>query len=485
MPKSIFVISDLHLGGGAGFQMCPPATREHLAAFIRWVSSQKNPDRKIHLVLAGDIVDFLAEEPFQEFTGTDLAATNKLAQILEHTNHPDPKKDIWSSLAHLVASGCELTLMLGNHDIELSLPGPRRLLLDKLGNRHVEFLYDNQAFVDGPVIIEHGNRYDAWNVVPHDGLRQVRSALSRKEDPPALPRIPGSAIVTIFMNRLKKEYPFIDLLKPETEAMIPLLAVLEPSLLKELKSIYKLPLLTLTGNWIDSARGRRDLGMISYDISETPQVEKSFYLVEAERLVGEMESDEINFDRGAIDYGEIGYRVSPISTMKAFLEEWKAKREKENREKQITRLYQALRLFVDGQKLAFDVNQENEDYLKPAEAFAKNGFKVIVFGHTHLAKRVPIGAKTGEPAVYLNSGTWADLMCLPDSMLEDNEAAAKSDLTQFANDLMNDNLDPYRMQIPTFARIDLERDHVLNADVFTFHADREPSPIKNKKGAPE
>ncbi|MBI4752714.1 MAG: metallophosphoesterase [Acidobacteria bacterium] len=482
MPKSIFVISDLHLGGSTGFQMCPPATRERLAAFIRWVSSQKNPDRKIHLVLAGDIVDFLAEEPFQEFTGTDLAATNKLAQIFEHTSHSEPEKDIWSALADFVASGCELTLMLGNHDIELSLPGPRRLLLEKLGGRHVEFLYDNQAFVDGPVIIEHGNRYDAFNVVPHDGLRQVRSALSRKEDPPELPRIPGSAIVTIFMNRLKKEYPFIDLLKPETEAMIPLLAVLDPSVLKELKGIYKLPLLTLTGNLIDSARGRRDLGMISYDISETPDVEKSFYLAEAERLVGEMESDEINFDRGAIDYGTIASFSSPMLTIKAFLEEWKAKREKENRENQINRLYQALRLFADAQKLAFDTNEESKAYLKPAKAFAKNGFKVIVFGHTHLAKRVPIETETGESAVYLNSGTWADLMRLPDSMLEDDEAAAKADLTQFANDLMNDNLDPYRMQIPTFARIDLDGDQVVNADVFTFQDKHTINPIMNKKG---
>lgn len=287
------------------------------------------------------------------------------------------------------------------------------------------------------------------------------------------------------MNKLKKEYPFIDLLKPETEAMVPLLAVLKPSLLKELKGIYKLPWSTMAENWMDSVRERRDLGMIAYDISETPHVEKSFYLAEAERLVGEMESDEINFDRGAIDYGEIGYRVSPISTIRAFLEEWRAKREKENRENQINRLYQALRLFVDAQKLAFDINEESKTYLKPAKAFAKNGFKVIVFGHTHLAKRVPIETETGESAVYLNSGTWADLMCLPDSMLEDDEAAAKVDLTQFANNLMDDNLDPYRMQIPTFARIDLEGDHVANADVFTFHADCEPSPIKNKKGASE
>ena len=70
--------------------------------------------------------------------------------------------------------------MLGNHDIELSLPGTRQLLLDRLGPGRIDFTYDNEALTIGPVLIEHGNRFDAWNAVPHGALRRLRSQLSRR-----------------------------------------------------------------------------------------------------------------------------------------------------------------------------------------------------------------------------------------------------------------------------------------------------------------
>ncbi len=100
--------------------------------------------------------------------------------------------DVWDALRAFVASSAALTLMLGNHDIELALPGPHRLLRERLGPGRADFIFDNQAFVEGPLLIEHGNRYDMWNVVPHDRLREVRSAVSRREPPPQLPDIPGS-----------------------------------------------------------------------------------------------------------------------------------------------------------------------------------------------------------------------------------------------------------------------------------------------------
>src|SRR5439155_24466617 len=87
---------------------------------------------------------------------------------------------------------------------------------------------------------EHGNRNDAWNSVNFDGLRRYRSVLSRRQErfpdaefhPP-----PGSRLVERIMNPIKTDYPFIDLLKPETEAAIPLLLALEPSLARDIETI--------------------------------------------------------------------------------------------------------------------------------------------------------------------------------------------------------------------------------------------------------
>jgi hypothetical protein len=79
------------------------------------------------------------------------------------------------------------------------------------------------------VIIEHGNRYDSWNVISHDALRQVRSALSRNEAPPVFESPAGSMMVVNIMNAIKAKFSFVDLLKPEDASVLPILAVLDPS----------------------------------------------------------------------------------------------------------------------------------------------------------------------------------------------------------------------------------------------------------------
>jgi hypothetical protein len=99
----------------------------------------------------------------------------------------------------------------------LALPGIRSLLLDQIGSGRVDFIYDNEAFTFGRVLIEHGNRFDEWNAVPHGSLRRGRSQLSRGLPvKPAFPELPGSRLVVDVMNGLKRQYAFVDLLKRKT-----------------------------------------------------------------------------------------------------------------------------------------------------------------------------------------------------------------------------------------------------------------------------
>jgi hypothetical protein len=76
-----FVIFDLHLGGAPGkgeapgFQMCQKPAQERLGSFLDWLSEQAGthaPER-IHLVVNGDVVDLLAEEPFAAFSTQEAA----------------------------------------------------------------------------------------------------------------------------------------------------------------------------------------------------------------------------------------------------------------------------------------------------------------------------------------------------------------------------------------------------------------------------
>jgi len=56
---SLFVISDLHLGGAPehgdkpSFQMCSPIARTRLAEFIEYISTQRAADRAVQLVING------------------------------------------------------------------------------------------------------------------------------------------------------------------------------------------------------------------------------------------------------------------------------------------------------------------------------------------------------------------------------------------------------------------------------------------------
>jgi UDP-2,3-diacylglucosamine pyrophosphatase LpxH len=446
--ESLFVISDLHLGGDTGFQICTARGRRRLAAFIRSIPGQLAPGQQGHLVLAGDIVDFLAEQPFAAFTADDTLATRKLARIMDHGD----TADVWPSLRELVSAGHSLTLMLGNHDLELSLPGPRRLLHERIGHRGVEFLYDNQAFVRGPVLIEHGNRYDDWNVVPHDALRAVRSALTRREAPPAMRTVAGSELVVGVMNGLKRQYAFIDLLKPENEAALPLLAVLDPGAMGKLKQLARLVR--------QAARTR-----VPRDDSGAPE--------ERELISSEAEGPERRMLREA--EALLGYSEDEIAArehLKSWWEVYRAGKAGDRRE-QLRRLRKALQIYVSEQQETFAVEEESPRYLRPAEALASRGFRVVVFGHTHLVKRVRMH---GGAALYLNTGTWADLMRIPDEVLSDS-TAGDTVLAEFVEALADNQLERWRTLVPTFARIDLEGESLVSADVFIFDEEGRVRPV--------
>jgi len=440
MGKSLFVISDLHLGGGPGFQMCSPQGRERLASFIGHVGAQRRPDHEVHLVIAGDIVDFLAEQDFASFTNDDDKARRKLEAIIEST------RPVWTALQQLVADGGRLTLMLGNHDLELSLPGPRRLLMQTLG-QNVEFLYDNQAFVEGPVLIEHGNRYDKWNVVSHDALREIRSALSRREVPIDYRGPPGSLLVQQVLNPLKAKYPWVDLLKPETSGMAPILAVLDPAAMKNVATLAKLAAQT-TRSHFDENGVPTDPRNISAEFAEV-QAAQDPMLKLAMELADMADLQNVSFLDGAAD---LLTRLKDAAYEAVTNEIYR-------------RLLAALRCYAQEHRQAFDSREEIAEYKLPAQAAARKAFEVIVYGHTHLAKRVAWGV---GGAVYLNTGTWADLLRVPETVLGNDDAAALLQLRAFVADLGANRLAAWRCQMPTFVRIDLDGATVTAKDVFVY-----------------
>lgn len=439
MTTRILVISDLHLGGSEDFQICPAKGREKLVAFINWATSQISEVQKLKLVVNGDFVDFLAEaDPsgsYSAFNVDEGRASAKFRSICRDC------RDVFAALNNYVRSGGGLTLLLGNHDIELCLPAVRQELLKQLGDGPVEFVYDNQALVIGPVLIEHGNRYDAWNMVNHNQLRAIRSQLSRRESSASFAAQPGSELVAEVMNPLKERFAFIDLLKPETGAVVPIVAVLDPTVWRNIEQVLRARVETWWRDQFDvhGSPAQSDFVAAAHNTSaRSDSIQIPAALSQPFELANELIAEtSISGDD----------RVGWVSTFS------------------IHALLKAFRNRAGPLNHSFTVDVEDDAYLKPAQSIADRGFKVVVFGHTHLAKYVSLG----NSAVYLNTGTWADLMRLPKGVFSAGEDEACLALKGFLADVRENRIDGYRRQIPTFACINLDsKDAVMDANVHFF-----------------
>jgi hypothetical protein len=115
----------------------------------------------------------------------------------------------------------------------------------------------------------------------------------------------------------------------------------------------------------------------------------------------------------------------------------------------------------------------------------RRGYRYVVFGHTHHAKRQELAE---EGAVYLNSGTWANLMKFP--VLPEDEVGALATILQFAEDVKANNYDTEDSTIdgpahgasnrlrqifyPTYVRLDVRGDgkvHEGTLGVYDWKAD--------------
>jgi len=146
------------------------------------------------------------------------------------------------------------------------------------------------------------------------------------------------------------------------------------------------------------------------------------------------------------------------------LDRWRAATDGDKRQAEVRLAYEALQQWLGPHFTAFDTQLEDETYLLPARTSLRNGFDTVIYGHTHLVKRLsPLGAND----LYLNTGTWAELMAVPRAILLDNEDDAKRQLEEFLDDLAANKLDKWKRLLPTFAKIEMDGTRPSPA-MFTF-----------------
>ncbi len=419
----LHVVSDLHLGGEPGFQIFNQG--DVLAATIRRLSAAES-DRRIGLVLNGDIVDFLAERPAAYLD--PQGAIDKLRRIfaVDTTNPKDLAfSNVWKALKEFVGRRNRLlVLVLGNHDVELALPHVQHWLSKKLsGNKdsargRILYCTDGAGFRcrvgDKNVLCVHGNEVDNWNMVDHHQLLETARALNRGQPPASWDANAGTRMVIDIMNGIKRDFPMVDLLKPEVEAALPFVLTLDPGRVKEIGKLLRVV------GYLSRDRIRRNMGFLSAEEEMSEGGEKmpaeeemlgdflSAHFSSASKYVDREESlldsalDALQSDEEETDISDEEF-LGPLDYIRSFFG---------SSNNRIERLREAFR-----DKLDEELGHEDTQYKDLAEEVSSE-IHYLIAGHTHLERAI-----TRAPGrYYYNSGTWIRLIELDEHTLDDPAA---------------------------------------------------------------
>ncbi len=434
----LYSISDLHLGGRQGFQMFSQGPL--LAGVIDRLRENMAAEERLALVINGDFIDFLAEHPNRYFNHQGAVAD------LERVIADPAFAPVFEALARFVATPRNvLVINLGNHDLELCLPAVQHALLSRLAGDdpvardRIHIIADGSGYccrVGGcKALFVHGNETDAWNKVDFSKLLAIKSARNSARTPPDFRANAGTRLVIEVLNKIKGSYRFVDLLKPEIPVVLAVLyAVVEKK--SELAGwIRRLP--GVLPDWFRYLPTFPVLGEKEMtDLLASPDLPESL----AEPLQGLKElRDVMAVMAPALSHDallETAWRQYQQDRRLEDLDDWTGPMADQllhvlspylptwmdmvgSRTERAEQLRKTLRETLgEDRSIALstpDRISKNRDTLIGADVH------FLVAGHTHLPRS--LGLAAGQ--LYLNTGTWTDVLCFPADLLDDQKRFAK------------------------------------------------------------
>ena len=433
----LYVISDIHMGGrkdgDRDFQIFNRGPR--LGALIRYIKAQRQ-NEDTALVLNGDIIDSLAEDEVPGFVALDGQTVVRMMERLYDDSSFAP---VWEALADFVTKPRRhLVFVVGNHDIELSLPIVEHSIRRRLagGNTdaqaRISFATHGSGFAcrvgATRVFCTHGNELDPTNWVDYNLLGQLANAINagRAVEPAKWKPNAGTRLVINVMNDIKRQFPFVDLLKPEVAAVVSVLVALDRDVLKKIDLQEDFPIIR------DAIRGalvtRKLLGADAPNLDAAPPEALAEEM--AARLLGpsfgaavcsaggsRRTEDDLLLEAGkAVAQGKRASDVLGTEGAPETLGAW-----------DLVRSWVGLVGKIEGLRLALKdwVKDDTTYKVDTADTLSQamadrvgNGVGFLVTGHTHLARALRL-----RPAsYYYNCGTWIRLLRLTDEVLADNAA---------------------------------------------------------------
>lgn len=430
-----------------------------------------------HLVLNGDIVDFLAPNAATGYMpiawqNDSSIICNQLVDIA--TRFVDSNgRGPFSALRELADSGVQIIVLIGNHDVELCLPKVRETFLELLGGTaSVRFIYDGEAYTCGKLLVEHGNQYDRFNAIDFDRLRRERSQLSRgisvsdsERDRTFFQPPVGSSIVVDEVNPRLSSVPFLNLLKPEFGAAIPLMLAFHP----ETRKFFELAF--AAGNIARRASGNtkaKQPGLLAGNPTTAHPDLNSFLREEladdadaflgAQTRPGQLSGSAVSSESLMSRLAKLAETAIDLTCPWGLYTRLRTGNEKER----LNCVRVALKRVRDAADFA--IGTEKAEYRIPAEMMIEiGGFDAVVFGHTHFPKEVDV-----QGGKYLNAGTWADVLRLPEAICSDNEDVAKGAIETFLQDMQQQNYKPYTVRHRSYVQATIEIDGTVDATLQFF-----------------
>jgi UDP-2,3-diacylglucosamine pyrophosphatase LpxH len=400
----LYSVSDLHMGGlGAGGQIFDSG--HELGGLIEHLRTKPG---KVALVINGDTVDFLAEPDAKSFDPD--GAISKLVRISADRSF----EPVWTALKKFVRTkGRRLIITLGNHDLELALPWVRLHLLDLLAGDddaargRIMLPFDGSGLLcrvgNAKVLCVHGNEVDDWNVTDHEAIRRLGRDLQQGRTVDAWIPNAGTHLVIEVMNDIKKSHPFVDLLKPELEAVIPVLLAAAPEKRDRIAGAFPV-LRRLAMDKVRRATGWLGAEELADESSRVgapvpparARMNPDALMAAAEEhllsgtkpisLVRDVERDE-----------QLGWGGATWSWMRG------------------RDIRETLRAALDDlqKDRSFEWSQEDDTFRQLDEAIGPE-VDFILAGHTHLERALRRRKTNG---CYLNSGTWVRVIKLEPNVL--------------------------------------------------------------------
>lgn len=423
--EEIYIISDIHMGGTPGFQILRETQR--LADFIRWVAMRR-PDKRVALVLNGDVIDTLAEDSSGYVAVDDGWRTIKRIIFDEPSFTP-----VWDALKDFAGTDQRsLVILIGNHDIEVAFPAVQRMIMERLTNcdaaahARIEFSTHGAGFAcnigKSRVFCTHGNEVDGWNYNRYEDLSKVARRLNTGRSLVADDWIPnaGTRMVKEVMNDVKRKYAWIDLLKPETSAAVGTLLAIDPSQIGKIKQLPSIVGAKLEGGLqVDqrlSAEGLQPPAPTSFSLDSLLGVNVLASMQTAGARPSQSGDDMLLAMESRAPGARIGTSKmgdAPLGLPQLIWDRLTGWITGVGPEEALRR---ALQDWLRGDK-SFDIGDKDETY---TDIISRLGSSVhfVVTGHTHLERAIDMGGGR----FYFNSGTWIRLMRFTEAMLANSES---------------------------------------------------------------